>query len=138
MNSHPKMTFPFNKVDRATKNANAKCADDETKMSGGFSPARLLLLLYFVDADLFAVLVLALELDFTVHKGEKGVVRTFADIIARMEVCAALFDNDIAREHELAVSPLDTKPFGLGITAVTGGTHSLFMSEKLNVYSKHY
>jgi hypothetical protein len=104
----------------------------------GFTPARLLLLLYCVDADLFAVFVFALKLYLTVHKGEKGIVRTFADIVARMEMCAALPDKNVAGKHKLTVSPLNAKPFGLGIAAVTGGTHSLFMCEKLNVYSKHY
>ena len=44
---------------------------------------------------------------------------------------AALLDKDVSRKDKLAVRPLRAKALGLGITAVTSGTHSLFMCEQL-------
>ena len=40
-------------------------------------------------------------------------------------------DKDVSRKDKLAVRPLRAKALGLGITAVTSGTHSLFMCEQL-------
>ena len=54
-----------------------------------------------------------------------------------MNVRATLLDEDIARQHKLAVCALHTKTLGLGVTAVLGGTHSFFMCEQLNIYLQH-
>ena len=108
------------------------------KYRAGYSPARLLLLLYCVDADLFAVFVFALKLYFAVYKGKQGIVRTLADIVAGVKACAALPDKDIAGKHELSVGPFNAESLRCGITTVAGGTHSFFMSKKLNVDFKHF
>ena len=92
-------------------------------------PFLLQLLFHSVDADFFAVLAETLELDFAVDQREQRVVGTFADVVARMDVGAALLDKDVAGKHELTVRTLYAKTLGFGITAVTGGTHTFFMSK---------
>lgn len=56
---------------------------------------------------------------------------TTANVVAGVDVRAALLDKDVSRKDKLAVRPLRAKALGLGITAVTSGTHSLFMCEQL-------
>ena len=70
-----------------------------------------LLLFHGVDADLFAVFAHALESDGTVDQGEEGVVRTFADVVAGVDVRAALSDEDVASQDELSVCALDGKAY---------------------------
>lgn len=96
------------------------------------------LLLNSIDADLFAVSAHALKLHFAVNQGKQRIIRTTANVVAGVDVRAALLDEDVARKDKLAVRPLRAKALGLGITAVTGGAHSLFMCEQLQVYFKHF
>lgn len=91
-----------------------------------------------IDADLFAVAAHALEFNLAVDQGEQRIIRSTADIIAGMDVRTTLLDEDVARKDELPVRALDAETLGLGIAAVTGGTHSLFMCEQLQVYFKHF
>ena len=87
--------------------------------------------LRLVDADLLLVLADALELDLAADHGEKGIVGASADVHAGMDLGASLADEDVAREDVLAVAALRAEALGVGISAVLGGAHSLFMSEKL-------
>lgn len=96
------------------------------------------LLLNSIDADLLAVSAHALKLNLAVDEREQRIVRTAADVVAGVDVRAALLDEDVARKNELAVRALRAEALGLGITAVAGGTHSLFMCEQLQVYFKHF
>lgn len=91
------------------------------------------LLLYCVNADLFAAFVFALKLDIAVYKGKEGIVGTDAHIVAGMNAGAALTDKDVAGQYKLTVAPFNAESFGFGIAPVAGGTHSLFMRKKLNV-----
>ena len=95
------------------------------------------LLLHSIDADLFAGLAKAFKLHFAVHERKERVVGAFADVVARMDVGAALLDKNVAGKHELTVCAFHAESFGFGITAVTGGTHTFFMREKLDVHFKH-
>ena len=70
-------------------------------------------------------------------RGEQGVIAALAHVDAGVDVRAALADQDIAGQHELTVGALDAQTLGLGITAVAGGTHALFMGEKLQTYFQH-
>lgn len=82
-----------------------------------------------IDTDALTVTPEALELDFAVHKGKEGIVGAAAHIFTRMDVGAALADENVAGQNELAVGTLEAKALGLGITAVFRGTNALFMSE---------
>ena len=76
------------------------------------------LLFHSVNADLFAVAAQTLKLNAAIHQCKEGIVGTSAHVLARMNVCATLFDEDIARQHKLAVCALHTKTLGLRVTAV--------------------
>jgi hypothetical protein len=89
------------------------------------------LLLNGVNRNLFPVLAHSLKLNFAVNKSIECVVRTDANIVARVNVRSSLAIKNIACKNELTVSSLCAKALGFGITAVLGGTHTLFMSEKL-------
>ncbi len=80
-----------------------------------------------VNGDLLAILSEMLEADGTVSKSEKGIVLALAYVGTRMDLGTALADEDVSGKNELTVSPLNAKAFGLGIAAVLGGAHSLFM-----------
>ena len=95
------------------------------------------LLLHRINADFLAGLAKAFKLHFAVHKREERVVGTLADVVARMDVGAALLDKNIAGKHGLTVCAFHAESLGFGITAVTGGTHTFFMREKLDVHFNH-
>ena len=87
------------------------------KKPGPVIPARFWKTLLFY-ADLLAVAAHALERDAAVHQGKQGVVAAAADILTRMDMGAALADQDIAGEYELAVAALYAETCRLGIAAV--------------------
>ena len=95
------------------------------------------LLFYSINADLLAVTAHTLELNNAVNLCEKSIVRTLAYIGAGVDVSATLSYKDVTCKNKLTVSTLCAESLGFGITAVTGGTHTFLMSEKLNVYLKH-
>ena len=84
-----------------------------------------------VNAYLFAILVKTLKLDLTVDNGKQSIVRTSSYVIAGMNFCSALSYQNITGKNKLTVGALNTKSLGLAVTAVLGGTHTFFMSEKL-------
>src|SRR5690606_2933888 len=73
------------------------------------------------DGDV-AALLRAFDGDFddTVFQGEERVVAPDADVVARMELGAALPHDDVAGDHELAGVALHAEPFRFGVAAVTG------------------
>ena len=95
------------------------------------------LLLHCINADFLAGLAKAFKLHFAVNEREQRIVGTLADVVARMDVGTALLDKNVAGKHELTVGTFHTESLGFGITAVTGGTHTFFMREKLDVHFKH-
>ena len=54
---------------------------------------------------------------------------TLAHVGAGMDLGAALTDQDVAGQHELAVTALDAQALGLGVTTVTGGADALLVGE---------
>lgn len=87
------------------------------------------LLLYRINADFFAVFAETLKANLTVNKSEKSVVLAFAYVCAGMDFCSSLSYKDVACKNILTVGALCTESFGFGITAVTGRTHTFFMSK---------
>ena len=67
------------------------------------------LLLDSIDTDALSVAAETLEADLTVDLCEQCIIRTDADIVARMDMCAALTHEKIACENILAVAALDAK-----------------------------
>ena len=63
----------------------------------------------FVNRDLLAILVLALELHDAVHEGEERVVLTLADVDAGVDLRSALSDEDVAGQNKLTVGSLGAK-----------------------------
>ena len=55
-----------------------------------------------------------------------------------MEMRTALTDEDAASRYDRAGMLLDAETLGLGVTAITRGADTLFMSEQLQIKSKHY
>ena len=83
-----------------------------------------LLRFYFVNADLLPVFAQSFEANHAVDKREKGIVFADADVVAGMELGAALTDKDIAREHFLPVGTLYAETFRLAVAPVVGRTRS--------------
>lgn len=71
-----------------------------------------------------AVAAHTLEVDAAVNESEQGVVAADADALTRMDVGAALTDQDVAGQNVLTVAALDAEALGLGITAVLGRTYA--------------
>lgn len=96
-----------------------------------------LLLLSSIDTDALAVAAETLETNLTVDLCEQCIIRTDADIVARMNMCAALTNKDIARQNVLTVTALYAKALCFGITAVLGRANALLMSEELHTDTQH-
>src|SRR5699024_10261400 len=56
-----------------------------------------------------------------------SVVAADADALTRMDVGAALTDQDVAGQNVLTVAALHAQTLGLGITAVFGRTYAFFV-----------
>ena len=91
----------------------------------------------FVNRNLLAILILALELYLAVYESEQGVVLADTDVVARMNVRASLTNENVASQNELTVSALGAKALGLGVAAVLGGAAALFVGEKLKTDVQH-
>src|SRR5690348_10323720 len=80
------------------------------------------------DADGAALLrALGRELDLAVDQREQGVVAAEADAHARVELRAALANDDVARVDGLAAVQLHAQELRVGVAAVARGTYALFM-----------
>ena len=97
-----------------------------------------LLLLHRIDRSLFAVSAESFKAKDTVACRKECVVAALAYVCAGMDLCTSLTNKHVACENKLTVSSLDAKTLGFGISAVLGGTHTFFMSEKLYIYLQHY
>ena len=82
-----------------------------------------------VDADLLSVFAQTLELDHAVDQGEQRIIFADADVVARMEFCAALAHQNVSREHFLPVGTLYAEALCLAVAPVVRGARSLFMSK---------
>ena len=77
------------------------------------------------DADASAT---DIELDDAIGKREEGVVAAYADVAARVELCAALADDDAAGADGLPPVRFDAEPLRIRIPAVARGTLTFLMS----------
>lgn len=75
-----------------------------------------------VDAATFAV-----EEYATINKGEDGVVAAHADVLAGVELGAALTHDDVAGDNSLATELLHAEALAAGIATVTNGTLTFLM-----------
>jgi hypothetical protein len=75
----------------------------------------------------------ALKTKDAVFKSVQSIITADAYIETGMDVSAALSVKDVAGLDKLAVRSLGTETFSIGITAVLGGAHSLFMGEELKI-----
>ena len=87
-------------------------------------PVPVLLLL---DRAALAVTAHALKVNAAIDQSEQGVIAADADALTRMDMGAALTDQDVAGQNELTVAALDAEALGLGITTVLGRTYAFFM-----------
>ena len=82
-----------------------------------------------LDRAALAVTAHALEVNAAIDQSEQGVIAADANALTRMDVGAALTDQDVAGQNELTVAALDAEALGLGITAVLGRTYAFFMCQ---------
>ena len=68
-----------------------------------------------------------IELDPACNKREQGVVAAAADADARVEVRAALANQDLAGVDDLAAEPLHAKALGVRVTSVPAGRGALLV-----------
>src|SRR3954469_12085703 len=70
---------------------------------------------------------LVTELHCARDQREQRVVATAADVVARVEVGAALADEDLAGVDLLAAVTLDPEPLGVGVTPVARGRRAFLV-----------
>src|SRR4051794_32577713 len=83
------------------------------------------------DADDAAAALVA-ELHGAGDQGEQRVVAAAADVVAGVEVGAALADQDLARVDLLATEALDPEPLGVGVAAVARGGRALLVCHRVS------
>ncbi len=84
-----------------------------------------------VNADLFLVLRLMLKLDLTLNQSKQRIIRTDTDILAGVDRCASLSDDNVAGKNVCTVCFLHAKALGFAVTTVLGRTDTLLVSEEL-------
>ena len=90
-----------------------------------------------IDADLLLGLAQTFELNDAIHLCVQGIIVADADILAGMEFSSTLTNENVSREHKLAICALYAKALCMAVTAVTGGAHSLLVSEELKIHHEH-
>src|SRR5690349_14818963 len=86
--------------------------------------------------DVLAVTVRG-EFHDAVRERKECVVLAQADVLARIELGAALTDQNVARENLLTTEALHTEALRVRVAAVTRGTGALFRREKLKIETEH-
>src|SRR5439155_15037285 len=71
------------------------------------------------DADVLPHAPAILELHEAVDQGEQRIVPPQPDVVARLEACAALPDQDRAAGDELSAVPLHSQALGVAVPAVS-------------------
>ena len=87
------------------------------------------MLLNGINAYLFAIPAHTLKTNLAINQGKQRIIRTTANVLSRMDVCAALANQNVAGQYMLTIGTLDTQPFGLRITAVFGGTYTFLCAK---------
>ena len=90
-----------------------------------------------LDSAALAVTANALEMNAAINQSVQGVIAADADALTRMDVGAALTDQNVAGQNKLTVAALNAEALGLGITAVLGGAHTFFVGEELQTNVQH-
>lgn len=72
------------------------------------------------------------KLDVAVAQGEQGIVATTADPVTRVEVGAALTNNDLASVDKLTAETLHAETLGVGVTTVARGRRAFLCA--MSVY----
>jgi hypothetical protein len=67
------------------------------------------------------------ELNVAIGRGKQGVILAHADVVAGVELGAALANDDGACAHQFATEGLDTQHLWLGITAVSRRAAAFFL-----------
>ena len=89
------------------------------------------MLLRRIDAYFFAIAANALETNLTIDQSKQSIIRTTANVFTGMDVSTALTNQNVASQYMLTIGTFYAQTFGLGITAVLGGTYTFFMCKKL-------
>ena len=89
-----------------------------------------------LDRAALAVTANALEVNAAIDQSEQGVIAADADALTRMDVGAALTDQDVAGQNELTVAALDAEALGLGITTVLGRTYAFLCAIVIYLLSR--
>src|SRR5690606_9031837 len=84
-----------------------------------------------IHRHLHPLLVLLLELDDPVDVGVQRVVLREEDVLPRMELGAALLDEDRARGDPLAAEVLDAEVLGIRVASVAAGADALLVCHGL-------
>src|SRR5690606_3661413 len=79
------------------------------------------------DRDIGASARLGGELHLAVDQRKERVVLADADVLARAHLGAALADQDVAGQHDLAAVALDAEAPAFGVAAVAGRTACLLV-----------
>src|SRR5579872_3541023 len=77
------------------------------------------------------------ELDRPLGEGEERVVATDADVLAGVELGAALADDDVPRDDPLPAKALHAQPLRVRVATVAGGTGAFLRGKKLQVKAEH-
>ena len=69
----------------------------------------------------------ALETNGAIDQSKQGIIAALADILTRLDVSAALTNEDVAGQNELTICTLGAQTLSRRITAVLGAAYALFM-----------
>ena len=78
-----------------------------------------------LDAALLAALAHALETNGAIDQSKQGIIAALADILTRLDVSAALTNEDVAGQNELTICTLGAQTLSRRITAVLGAAYAL-------------
>ena len=76
-------------------------------------------------------IALAAKLNRTRTQGKQGVILATADAVARVEVGAALTNEDLTSVNQLAAVALHAEALRVRVATVTGGTKALLMCHQV-------
>src|SRR5205085_10599909 len=85
------------------------------------------LLLCGIDADEFAAPPFLFKLHHAGDEREERVVRTEADVVARLELGAALAHEKLAARHHLPAEPLDAQSLSIRIAPIARTAYAFLM-----------
>src|SRR6267142_1125542 len=84
------------------------------------------------DADVLSHAPAILELHESVDQGEQGIVPSQTDVVARLEACAALPNQDRATGDELSAVALHPQALGVAVAAVSRTASGFLMGHSVS------